>query len=101
MQSSGNALVAAAGIGLRAPHVSGVLAGRPDVRWFEVHSENYYVDGGPALAALTRIRADYPLSLHGVGMSLGSADPLCRAHVAKLRRLADRIEPTLVSEHLC
>jgi uncharacterized protein len=101
MQSSGNALVAAAGIGLRAPHVSGVLAARPDVRWFEVHSENYYVDGGPALAALARIRADYPLSLHGVGMSLGSADPLDRAHVAKLRRLVDRIEPALVSEHLC
>jgi uncharacterized protein len=101
MQSSGNTLPAAAGIGLRAPHVSGVLAARPDVRWFEVHSENYYVDGGPALTALARIRADYPLSLHGVGMSLGSADPLDRAHLAKLRRLIDRIEPALVSEHLC
>ena len=101
MQSSGNTLPAAAGIGLRTPHVSGVLAARPDVRWFEVHSENYYVDGGPALTALARIRADYPLSLHGVGMSLGSADPLDRAHLAKLRRLIDRIEPALVSEHLC
>ena len=101
MQSSGNALPAAAGIGLRAPHVSGVLAARPGVRWFEVHSENYYVDGGPALTALARIRADYPLSLHGVGMSLGSVDPLDRAHLAKLRRLIDRIEPALVSEHLC
>jgi uncharacterized protein (UPF0276 family) len=101
MQSSGKALPAAAGIGLRTPHVSGVLAGRPDVRWFEVHSENYYVDGGPALTALARIRADYPLSLHGVGMSLGSADPLDRTHLAKLRRLIDRFEPALVSEHLC
>src|SRR5207248_4511367 len=62
-------LPAAAGVGLRSPHVSEVLASRPRVPFFEVHSENYYVDGGPALAALSRIRADYPLSLHGVGMS--------------------------------
>ena len=101
MPTSGNALPAVAGIGLRAPHVSEVLATRPDVRWFEVHSENYFVEGGPALAALARIRADYPLSLHGVGMSLGSADPLDRTHLGKLRRLIDRFEPALVSEHLC
>jgi len=94
-------LPAAAGVGLRSPHVSEVLASRPRVPFFEVHSENYYVDGGPALAALSRIRADYPLSLHGIGMSLVSADPLDRAHVAKLRRLIDRVEPALVSEHLC
>jgi len=92
---------AAAGIGLRAPHVREVLAQHPAVPWFEVHSENYYVDGGPALSALERIRADYPLSLHGVGMSLGSADPLDRVHLEKLRRLIDRVEPALVSEHLC
>ena len=90
-----------AGIGLRAPHVNEVLAQRPDVPFFEVHSENYYLDGGPALAALARIRADYPLSLHGVGMSLGSGDPLDRVHVEKLRTLIARIEPALVSEHLC
>jgi len=92
---------AAAGIGLRAPHVREVLAQHPAVPWFEVHSENYYVDGGPALSALERIRADYPLSLHGVGMSLGSADPLDLSHVEKLRTLIARIEPALVSEHLC
>ena len=95
------ALPAAAGIGLRAPHVAEVLATRPPVAWLEVHSENYYADGGAALAALDRIRADYPLSLHGVGMSLGSTDPLDRAHLAKLRRLIARTEPALVSEHLC
>ena len=78
-----------------------MLSERPAVPWLEVHSENYYVDGGPALAALTRIRADYPLSLHGVGMSLGGADPLDRAHLAKLARLIERTEPALVSEHLC
>jgi uncharacterized protein (UPF0276 family) len=90
-----------AGIGLRAPHVPPVLAERPPVAWFEVHSENYYVEGGPSLAALERIRRDYPLSLHGVGMSLGSTDPLDVSHVRKLQRLIARVEPALVSEHLC
>ena len=94
-------LATQAGIGLRAPHLQYVLAERPAVPWFEVHSENYYADGGPALKALDRIRADYPLSLHGVGMSLGSADPLDRTHLAKLARLIARTEPALVSEHLC
>ena len=101
MSPASNRLPSRAGIGLRAPHVNEVLAQRPDVPFFEVHSENYYLDGGPALAALARIRADYPLSLHGVGMSLGSADPLDRLHVEKLRTLIARIEPALVSEHLC
>ena len=95
------ALPAAAGIGLRSPHVRHVRSERPRVPWLEVHSENYFADGGPAIAALEDLRADYPISLHGVGMSLGSADPLDRAHVAKLERLTDRIEPALVSEHLC
>ncbi|MET0731836.1 MAG: DUF692 domain-containing protein, partial [Casimicrobiaceae bacterium] len=94
-------LPVAAGIGLRAPHVREVLASRPAVPWFEVHSENYFADGGTALAALDRIRGDYPVSLHGVGMSLGSTDPLDRDHVAKLKRLIARVEPALVSEHLC
>jgi uncharacterized protein (UPF0276 family) len=90
-----------AGVGLRTPHVRQVLAERPRIPWLEVHSENYYADGGTALAALDRIRADYPLSLHGVGMSMGSIDPLDTAHLAKLKRLVDRCEPQLVSEHLC
>lgn len=94
-------LPAAAGVGLRAPHVREVLERRPPVAWFEVHSENYFADGGAALAALDRVRADYPVALHGVGMSLGSADPLDAGHVAKLARLAARIEPAAVSEHLC
>ena len=90
----------AAGIGLRSPHVAHVQAERPPVAWFEVHSENYFADGGPALAALDRIRADYPLSLHGVGLSLGSTDPLARRHLDKLAQLIARVEPALVSEHL-
>ncbi len=94
-------LPAAAGIGLRAQHVGQVEATRPRVAWLEVHSENYYADGGPALAALDRLRRDYPLSLHGVGMSLGSTDPLDRVHLAKLKRLIARTQPAAVSEHLC
>jgi len=86
---------------LRAPHVGTVLAERPPVPWFEVHSENYFADGGPAMAALDRIRADYPISLHGVGLSLGSTDPLDTGHLAKLARLANRVEPARISEHLC
>jgi uncharacterized protein (UPF0276 family) len=94
-------LPTAAGVGLRAPHVSHVIATRPSVAWFEVHSENYFADGGNSIAALQRIRADYPVALHGVGLSLGSTDPIDVAHVAKLERLIARIEPALVSEHLC
>ncbi|MFO1316961.1 MAG: DUF692 domain-containing protein [Burkholderiales bacterium] len=94
-------LPVAAGIGLRAPHVREVLERTPPVAWFEVHSENYFADGGATLAALDRVRADYPVALHGVGMSLGSADPLDTGHLARLARLAERIEPAAVSEHLC
>lgn len=96
-----SALGATAGIGLRAPHVAQVRRDRPAAGWLEVHSENYFVDGGPALAALEAIRADYLLSLHGVGLSLGSADALDAGHLAKLKRLAARVEPALISEHLC
>jgi uncharacterized protein (UPF0276 family) len=92
---------AAAGIGLRAPHVAQVLEERPTVPWFEVHSENYFAEGGAAHAALERIRADYPLSLHGVGLSLGSADKLDLAHLARLKQLVERYQPALVSDHIC
>ena len=101
MPFDANRLPAAAGVGLRSPHVGEVLKFLPNVPFFEVHSENYYVDGGPALAAIGRVRADYPLSLHGVGMSLASTEPLDCAHVAKLKTLIERVEPALVSEHLC
>lgn len=95
------AFPAAAGIGLRAPHVGELCRSRPQIGWLEVHSENYFVEGGPALSALESIRADYPISLHGVGLSLGSADPLDAEHLARLARLADLIEPSAVSDHLC
>ncbi|MGH8610603.1 MAG: MNIO family bufferin maturase [Gammaproteobacteria bacterium] len=87
-------------MGLRAPHFRDVLNQRPSVGWLEVHSENYFGDGGLPLYYLTKIRADYPISLHGVGLSLGSTDPLSKRHLAKLARLIGRIEPGVVSEHL-
>ncbi|HEX7640268.1 MAG TPA: DUF692 domain-containing protein, partial [Burkholderiaceae bacterium] len=92
---------AAVGIGLRQPHYREAFERRPALGFVEVHSENFFADGGPALAALERARAAWPVSLHGVGLSLGSADALADAHLRKLRRLVDRIEPALVSEHLC
>jgi uncharacterized protein (UPF0276 family) len=91
---------AAAGIGLRATHHLDVLAGWPDVAWFEAHTENYFADGGSHVDCLSRIGERYPLSLHGVGLSLGSTDPLSREHVAQLARAVERFEPRLVSEHL-
>lgn len=96
-----SSLPSIAGIGLRSPHVAEVRRERPPLGWLEVHSENYFVDGGPALAALEAIRADYPISLHGVGLSLGSAEALDAGHLAQLKRLAARVEPAFVSEHLC
>lgn len=90
-----------AGFGLRAPHYQALLDARPKVAFLEVHSENYFGDGGAPLHYLERARQLYPVSLHGVGLSLGSTDPLNREHLARLKRLIDRIEPGLVSEHLC
>ncbi len=91
--------VAGTGIGLRAPHIQEILDSRPSLPWLEVHAENYMADG-PGLAALERIRRDYPISLHGVGLSLGTAGVLDGRHLARLRALVERIEPCLVSEHL-
>lgn len=88
------------GIGLRAPHHREVLERRPDVGWFEAHSENYF-GGGSARSVLERVRRDYPLSLHGVGLSLGTTDELDADHLNEVVRLARELEPTLVSEHLC
>src|SRR4051794_13961983 len=88
------------GIGLRQPHYREVFERAPALGFLEVHSENFFLDGGASMHALERARAAYPISLHGVGLSLGSADALAPVHLAKLKRLVDRVEPTLVSEHL-
>jgi uncharacterized protein (UPF0276 family) len=91
---------ARAGIGLRAPHYRELLERRPDIGWVEVHSENYFGAGGQPRWFLERTRRDYPLSLHGVGLSLGSADALSREHLSALKELIDCFEPGLVSDHL-
>jgi uncharacterized protein len=93
------AIPAVAGIGLRGPHIAEILATRPALGWCEVHPENY-MGGGPALARLHAIRRDYPVSLHGVGLSLGSAEGINGRHLGRLKALADQIEPGLVSEHV-
>jgi uncharacterized protein (UPF0276 family) len=93
------ALPSGAGIGLRAPHVGELLATRPAVPWLEVHPENY-MSGGPALVLLEAVRREYPVSLHGVGLSLGTAGDIDARHLSRLRSLVDRVEPCLVSEHL-
>jgi len=92
---------AKSGIGLRARHYREILETLPSVGWLEVHSENFFNDGGQPLFYLEKTRKHYPLSLHGVGLFLGSTDPLNLAHLDHLKSLIERFEPDLVSEHLC
>ena len=91
---------ASAGTSLKAQFYKDVLESSPTVDWFEVHPENYMVEGGPLLRHLEAIRRDYPLSLHGVGMSLGSCEPPASNHLDRLAALVDRFQPFVVSEHL-
>ena len=93
-------ILARAGVGLKAERYTKILDSRPDIGWFEVHPENYMGEGGSPHAYLAAIRQDYPLSLHGVGMSLGGVDPLDTEHLARFASLVDRYQPALVSEHL-
>jgi len=90
----------AAGVGFKAEHFEEALAAPAAGLWFEVHAENYMVNGGPRLAMLETVRSERPLSLHGVGMSLAGAVPPDADHLARLKLLVDRFEPELVSEHL-
>jgi len=90
-----------AGIGLRAEHFAEFTRTRPPVRFVEAHSENYFGRGAKPLHYLLRARRDYPLSLHGVGLSIGSADPLSPAHLKRLGELIGTLEPHWVSDHLC
>jgi hypothetical protein len=101
-----NDSIIGAGIGLRARHYRDFLDGNPPAAWLEMHSENYFGDGGYDLFVLEQLRSRYPLSLHGVGLALGSAasaedDARVERHLAKLKRLVARFEPAVVSEHLC
>jgi uncharacterized protein (UPF0276 family) len=92
---------AGAGIGLRQPHYADLFGAPPPLGFVEVHSENFFADGGAALAVLHQARELYPVSLHGVGLALGSAAGLDPWHLDRLERLVERIEPVRVSDHSC
>jgi hypothetical protein len=89
------------GLGLRTEHYEDILAQRPHVDWFEALTENYLVPGGKPLHYLERIRAGFPVVLHGVSLSVGSTDPLDYDYLRQLKALAQRIEPEWISDHLC
>lgn len=89
------------GLGLRPQHYADILDGNPDVDWFEIISENYLVPGGQPLRMLDRIRARYPVVMHGVSLSIASTAPFDETYLAQLKALAERIEPKFVSDHLC
>jgi uncharacterized protein (UPF0276 family) len=89
------------GLGLRPVYYKDLLEIRPNVDWLEIITENYLVPGGRPVAMLERIRADYPIVMHGVSMSLASTDPLDFDYLKALKKLADRIEPRWISDHLC
>lgn len=91
---------ARAGVCLKPQHAAAILDGRPDVGFFEVHAENYMGAGGPPHRLLEAVRAGYPLSVHGVGLSIGGPEPLDRRHLARLCAVVGRYRPGLVSEHL-
>jgi len=97
---SDRTIPASAGIGLRAEHYTHLIEHKPNIGWIEVHSENYFGKGGRPHYYLAKARELYPLSLHGVGLSLGSTDPLELKHLAKLKKLIRQYDPGLVSEHL-
>lgn len=89
------------GLGLRKDYYSEILATQPAVDWFEIISENYFVDGGKPLYFLDAIREQYPIAMHGVSLSIGSTDPLNKHYLKNLKSLADRINPIFISDHLC
>lgn len=89
------------GLGLRPEHYGDFVAGRQPVDWLEIVSDNYLVPGGKPLHYLDRIRRDYPMAMHGVALNIGSSDALDLDYIRAIKALADRIEPVLVSDHLC
>lgn len=94
------ALPARSGLGLKASHFRAILETRPEVGFFEIHAENYLVAGGPLHHCLERIRADHPLSIHGVGLSIGAEAPIDCAHLERVAQLVERYAPGEFSEHL-
>ena len=94
-----NGNLAMTGIGLRAPHLAEISNDRPSIGFLEIHAENYLAPTA-ALRTVERLRCDYPLSIHAVGLSLGSVDGLDEAHLDRVVALVERVEPMLVSDHL-
>jgi len=92
--------IAGVGLGLRSSHYQEVFNTQPDVPWFELLSDNYMAEGGLPILRAEKIREDYPITLHGVGMSLGAADPLNIDYLSRLKALVNRLEPVYVSDHL-
>src|SRR3546814_2261855 len=95
----GNNLPSSAGLGLKSEHFHEILETRPDIGFFEIHAENYMVDGGPYHHYLTRIRENYPISIHGVGLSIGGLAVPDVAHLDRLAILLDRYAPLRSEEH--
>ena len=89
------------GLGLRVEHYETVVNEKPAVDWFEINSENYMVDGGKPIYYLDQVRANYPLVMHGVSLSIGSTDPLDLTYLKQLKDLADYVQPAWISDHLC
>ena len=89
------------GLGLRTEHYNAILESKPKVDWFEALSENYMIPGGKPLDYLTKIRAEYPVVMHGVSLSIGSTAALDLDYLRDLKKLANRIEPAWISDHLC
>ena len=91
---------ARAGVGLKPEHYQDILSSQPNIGWFEIHAENYMGAGGPPHHYLSAVRERYPISLHGVGLSIGSHAPLDTEHLGRLKQLMERYRPGLFSEHL-
>ncbi len=89
------------GVGLRSPHIKEILATTPDIDFFELLTDNHLAEGGYAREQAYAIRQDYPVTMHSVGMSLGGTDPIDFSYLAKIKRLADELEPLCISDHLC
>ena len=89
------------GLGLRTEYYDTILQNRPNVDWFEILTENYLVDGGKPVYFLDAIREHYPMVMHGVSLSIGGTDPLDMNYLAQLQRLAQRVQPCWISDHLC
>ena len=93
-------LPARAGVGLKGEHYKDICEAQPDIGWFEVHPENYMGEGGAPHHYLSKIREHYPISLHGVGLSIGGSEPPSKEHLARVKKLLDRYQPESFSEHL-